>query len=411
MLAKHRIAYPMVALVLVVAMFCGGLALGWEADRRRLGRFSRGPEDFGLFWEAWDRLERMFWSPAELHAERMTYGATRGMLQALGDPYTSFFEPAEHQLNADRLRGEFGGIGVQLGGDRTGVFVASVFPDSPAEAAGLLVGDILVAVGREATAGLAVDDVRLLLRGPVGSVVELTLERHGGRPVTVPIQRQEIEIPSLEWELLQPKVGYVQLRFFSDRTPKEFAQALRSLSTEGASALILDLRGNGGGVVEAAVGVLGELLGKGIAYREVAKGEAETRYPVPFRTEVLSWPLAVLVDAGTASSAEIVAAAVRDNGRGLLYGQTTFGKGSVQAVFPLEDGSSVHLTVGRWLSSDGHAIEDLGVVPDIPIGIDGDPNEDQVLQAALSDLQSGLVQQPSPVTIALLCNMKAMSVK
>jgi carboxyl-terminal processing protease len=314
------------------------------------------------------------------------------MLNSLGDPYSMFLEPAQQALDADRLKGEFEGIGVELGLEQGRLVVASVYPGSPADGAGIRLGDMVVSVDNTAAAGLAADEVQLLLRGPVGSAVQIILQRDAEGLITFEIERRRIQVPSLTWELLSPEIGYVHIRCFSDRTSQELAQALRDLDESGTQALILDLRGNGGGVVDAALGVLDQLLGKGIAYRELGTGGTEIRWSVPFNPEAVDWPLAVLVDAATASSAEIVAAAIQDDARGLLYGQKTFGKGSVQAIFPLDDGSSLHLTVAHWLSSDGGTIEGIGLLPDVVIDTEHGQEKELALQAALNDLQSSLTQ-------------------
>jgi carboxyl-terminal processing protease len=403
---SRRVIGILMTLGLALALLLSGLLLGWQADTRhpRTGGL-QGIDDFRVFWEAWETLERLFWSPEDLDSQQMIHGAVRGMLASLGDPYSAYLEPPQHRLDSDRLKGEFEGIGVELALEQDRVVVAAVYSDSPAARAGVLVGDTVMSVDGTSVVGLLVDEVRLLIRGPVGSMVEITLQRDPGISIALGIERQRIKVPSIVWELPSPAIGHVHIRSFSDRTPQELAQALEGLAAGGVQVMILDLRGNGGGVVEAAVTVLGQLLGKGIAYRELQSDGTETRYSVPFNPRPVDWPLAVLVDAGTASSAEIVAAAVRDHGRGLLYGQATFGKGSVQAVFTLQDGSSVHLTVARWLTSDGHTIDGIGLRPHVVINTDNRRQTELVLQTALDDLQSTL---PKPVEGTIdppLCNM------
>ncbi len=198
-------------------------------------------------------------------------------------------------------------------------------------------------------------------------------------------------MPSLSWKTLSDDIGYVDIEFFSSRTGAELGRAIENLQERGVQALVLDLRGNGGGVVDGATKVLSTLIGRGIAYREVTKHGQELRHPIPFHADVVNWPLAVLIDRGTASSAEIVAAAIRDHRRGPLIGTTSYGKGSVQGVFPLSDGSSVHVTIARWLSSDGHAIEGVGLEPDLRVpGTDPDQKDDLVLKRAIEHLRQEL---------------------
>lgn len=390
MIRSRRLVASIVALALALSIT--GFWLGWQGGPSCRACAQQSTGQFGIFWEAWDRLERLFWDSQGLDPQVITYGALRGMLNSLGDPYSMFLEPAQQALDADRLKGEFEGIGVELGLEQGRLVVASVYPGSPADGAGIRLGDMVVSVDNTAAAGLAADEVQLLLRGPVGSAVQIILQRDAEGLITFEIERRRIQVPSLTWELLSPEIGYVHIRCFSDRTSQELAQALRDLDESGTQALILDLRGNGGGVVDAALGVLDQLLGKGIAYRELGTGGTEIRWSVPFNPEAVDWPLAVLVDAATASSAEIVAAAIQDDARGLLYGQKTFGKGSVQAIFPLDDGSSLHLTVAHWLSSDGGTIEGIGLLPDVVIDTEHGQEKELALQAALNDLQSSLTQ-------------------
>jgi len=173
----------------------------------------------------------------------------------------------------------------------------------------------------------------------------------------------------------------------ADARAKGCRVPLKHCARGGARALVLDLRGNGGGVVEGARDVLSQLIGHGIAFRELNKDGKESRHAIPFRLRTVGWPLAVLVDAGTASSAEILAAAIRDHERGLLIGEPTFGKGSVQAIFPLRDGSSVHVTISRWLRSNGHPIEGVGLQPDIAVApATGQKEGDLSLQRAVEHL-------------------------
>jgi len=384
----RRFVAMLMSVALAAISFCGGVSVGWQ--KSVLGHHSGQGHDiegFAVFWEAWDRLQQLFWFPGALDCRKMTYGAVRGVLASLNDPYSVFLEPAQHRSDSDRLQGEFEGIGVELVFREDIVLVSSVYPGSPAKEAGILPGDSLMSVDGTSTAGLPVDEVQVLIRGPVGTPVMIEVQRDAASSLILTMKRQRIEVPSLAWRLLRPGVGYLHIRTFTDRTPTEVARALGEMNANNVQAMVLDLRGNAGGTVEAAVGVLGQLLGEGVAYRELGKDATETRYPVPFNSQAVDWPLAVLVDAATASSAEIVAAAIHDHERGLLYGQPTFGKGSVQAIFPLNDGSSVHLTVARWLSSAGRALEDLGLLPDVVLESDDEQAEDTVLQAALNDLQ------------------------
>ena len=350
------------------------LALGFGLGRRAAwfdqyaGTGSADQADrLRVFWEAWDVIEHQFYRPAALDYRAMTYGAVRGMLASLGDPHTTFLEPAEQHLDADRYKGEFGGIGALIAVRSGRPTLTALGDQSPAAQAGLQVGDAISVVDGRQVAGLDLDAIDALLRGEVGSKVELTIEREQSETLSFTLARARIEVPSVAWQVLDGDIGYVQVTYFSERTSAELASALRLLQRRDVRALALDLRGNGGGLVDSALGVLRYFLDYGVVLREVSAGGAEKRYTLPTERQSVNWPLAVLVDSGTASAAEIVAAAVQDRGRGKLIGERTFGKGSVQAVLTLADGSSVHVTTAHWLSPDGHPIDGLGVEPDIAV--------------------------------------------
>jgi carboxyl-terminal processing protease len=317
----------------------------------------------------------------------MTRGAVSGMLASLEDPYTLFVEPSQRRLETDRLEGKFGGIGVSLGITNQQVVIASVYAGAPAERAGLQAGDVLLSVDGTEVAGLSVDQAVLLIRGALGSSVQLRVRRNGQEDLVFTMAREQIDLPSLTWRLLPDSIAYIHIYQFTGRTGDEFSDAVRLLQTSTVRGLVLDLRGNGGGLVDSAVRVLGKLVGHGISYREVSK-KGERRHAIPFEAEPIDWPLAVLVDETSASAAEIVASALQDHGRGLLFGETTFGKGSMQGIFPLSDGSSVHVTTAQWLSPDGHPIQGGAVRPDIIVGSDdSEANADLVLQQALDYLR------------------------
>jgi len=382
-------------LLVALILFLAGLSAGRLSPSQ--GTFTADsspgdqPDGFGILWEAWNSIQQKFFASTAVDGREMTYGAIRGMLAALMDRYTVFVEPPQHQLETDTYDGGFGGIGVTINIEGQSTTILHVHEGSPAERAGLQQGDIILSVDGTRLAGLGLDEVVLLVRGPTGTSVELTVERSGQPRLTFSIKRERIDVPSLASKTLSDDIGYVHIEFFSSRTGAELERAIKELQARRVRALILDLRGNGGGVVDSATKVLSKLIGRGIAYREVTKDGQEFRHPIPFDANAVDWPLAVLIDRGTASSAEIVAAAIRDHRRGLLIGATSYGKGSVQGVFPLSDGSSVHVTLARWLSPDGHPIEGVGLEPDLDVpGTDPDQQDDLVLQRAIEHLRQEL---------------------
>jgi carboxyl-terminal processing protease len=323
--------------------------------------------EFGVFWEAWNILQRDFYGDQPANQSR-TYGAIKGLTAAYGDPYTVFVEPAPRQREREDLSGAFGGIGAWITVDEAGNKVLDPMPGRPAEQAGILKGDVLLAVaGQPLDPALSVDDVVNLIRGPIGEPVELTVQRAGAaEPLLIAVVRERIETPSVEWRSLEqaPQVGYIAIRQFTERTAEELDRALDDLQQQEIDSLIVDLRHNGGGLLQSSIDVASRFLSDGVVLYERRNSGEEQVYQVRPAQRAPNWPLVILVDGATASASEIVAGALQDRGRAELLGETTFGKGSVQLVYDLSDGSSVHVTVARWITPNGHEINGVGLTPE-----------------------------------------------
>ncbi len=300
-------------------------------------------------------------------ARQLEYGAVRGFVSALGDPYTVFVEPQTAELESNSLQGEYGGIGVEISRSDTGEYSLAPFLESPAEAAGLTRGDVLVRVDQTTiTPEMSPDTVTALVRGPLDSTVAITVRRADGTTATFTIRRQPIALPSVTWRLVdaQPDIGLISISRFSDKTSAELQRAARDLEAQGARRFVLDLRNNGGGLLDSAVEAAGQFLSGGVVMYETPKDGPEKTYTAPAATGPLTAaPLAILVNANTASAAEILAGALLDRGRAPLIGQTTFGKGSVQFVFPLSDGSSLHVTSNLWFTPTRRQLDRQGLPP------------------------------------------------
>ena len=323
--------------------------------------------EFSVFWQAWHLVEDNFFGDLP-DMQHVTWGAIRGAIDTLGDPHTTFLEPQPRQREKEDLSGRFGGIGAYVSQAEDGSITLDPMPDLPAELAGVQQGDVVLQVDdTEITPEMSVDDVVALVRGEIGSTVRLTLRREGSPdPIVVEIQRQEIPSPSLHYSMLEEAegVGYVRVMLFSGRTEKELQEALDDLDGQGMTHLILDLRGNGGGLFDAAIDVSSLFLSDGVVVYQLENDGSEQAYDVRGRSKAGDWPMVVLVDGGTASASEIVAGALQDQGRATLIGQKTYGKGSVQHVFDLSDGSSVHITASKWLTPNRRQIDGQGLMPD-----------------------------------------------
>jgi len=296
-------------------------------------------------------------------------------------------EPPAHQLETQSLAGQYGGIGVVLSPSPAGDILLSPYVGSPAANAGVKEGDILVAINdTPLAAGTTPDQVTALLRGDIGSAVRITIKHKSGTTETVSVQRAAIDIPSVTFKMVDghPDVGLVAISRFSDRTPSELGNALDELRDQGARRFVLDLRDNGGGILESAVGVAGYFLDGGVVMYESQTNGPEKTYSAPtVPGGTNKAPLAVLVNHNTASAAEIVAGALLDRNRAPLIGQQTYGKGSVQLVYDLSDGSSLHVTAYHWFTPSHRALDKNGLPPTNAVepGTAGtDPELDSALQ-------------------------------
>jgi carboxyl-terminal processing protease len=368
-----------VALTLVAAalLFTLGAATGFGAHWFLTQANPTPPEaaQFGVFWETWRIVEDKFYGDLPRDPAPV-YGAIRGALSTLQDPYTIFVEPESRALEKADLQGKFGGIGAFVSRGEAGEVILQPMVDSPAERAGVKDGDQLTKVDDTViNAEMTSDEIVLLIRGEVGTQVDLTLKRAGAAdPVVVAVTREVIETPSVEWRVLEqdPTLGYLHIRLFTERTAEETRRALVDLESKNVTRLIVDLRNNGGGLLDAAVDVSSQFLGSGVVLYEQRRGQPEKTYPVEAGGVALDQPLVLLVNGGTASASEIVVGALRDQQRAVLIGEKTFGKGSVQLVYDLSDKSSVHVTVARWLTPNRRLIDKEGMQPDIEVS----PTED-----------------------------------
>jgi carboxyl-terminal processing protease len=302
--------------------------------------------------------------------QQREYAAIRGMLSSLSDRYTFFIDPPVAASESDVLAGTYGGIGVEIQRNEAGEIVLTPFEDGPAARAGVQVGDILVAVnGMAVELTMQQDAIDQLLRGEVkaDSGVEITTRRRAtSEVVTQFILFDVINVPSVIWRVLDeaPTVGYMHVLRFTSRTPEEVRTAMAALSAADIRALVLDLRDNSGGLLAESISVADEFLDAGVlAYERQRSGEQE--FPGVPGGVGLGYPLVVLVNSGTASGAELVAGAIQDSERGILIGQVTYGKGTIQQIYTLSDSSSLHVTAAEWLTPDRRQLDGTGLQPEI----------------------------------------------
>jgi len=327
--------------------------------------------DFNLVDEARDLLKTHYLRslPDPLVQQR---AMIRGMLEALNDPYTVYVEPAGHELETDALAGEYGGIGATMFFDTEGAVRLVPTPGGPADQAGLIEGDTLLEVDGGALKGFSdINEITAAVRGLAGTRVTLTLgpRSPGAGPFKVEIVRAVIELPSTTGYLLpeDETVGVIAVSVFSEKTRDEILLEYRDLASRGATAFVLDLRGNGGGLLDSAVSVSRLFMQPGLIVVEHQADSSEKSFSAQSPGELAEIPLAVLVDGATASAAEVVAAALQQNDRAPLIGLQTFGKGSVQVILPLSDGSSLHVTSAEWFTPHAETLNGVGLEPDVHV--------------------------------------------
>ncbi len=343
------------------------------------------PVDMGLYWEVWHLLDRDFYGDPP-DATEQVHSAVRGLVDSFDDPYTYFVEPQPRELERDQLRGSFGGIGAFIEPVEDG-YILKPMRGQPADEAGVQDGDLLLFVDDvEITSAITLDEITALVRGPVGEDVRLLVRRTvddadhrdaHDEELAIVVTRALIETPSVTWEIRDDgkgdRVGVITQSIFSERSAEEMRTALRELTAEGADRFILDLRGNPGGLVTAAVEIADMWLDEGLILIEEKADGSRTTFEAEPGQLTANAPLVVLVDGASASAAEIVAGALQDQGRAQLVGQQTFGKGSVQLIHELSDKSSLHVTNAEWLTPNGHAITGSGLTPDQPVAEGEDP--------------------------------------
>lgn len=354
-------------IILAISFIGGFYVRGFFPSKPQVSSIPTDSEGYPLLDEVQSLIDQIYLREQPDYIERQ-YAAVRGMLGALEDPNTFFIDPPVARSEADVLAGTYGGIGVLINRNEDGEFILYPFEDSPAQIAGILDGAILIEINDElVTLETSLDAVDQALRGEVidDNGVELTLIQ-GGEEITLSVVFDVINVPSVIWRVLDAdeRIGYIQILRFTARTPEEVILGLTELNEFDITALILDVRNNTGGLLDESIDVASQFIDRGVVIYEVTK-QTEHTFNVEGGGLATDIPLVVLVNARTASAAELLAGAIRDNERGILIGQITFGKGTVQQIFTLSDGSSVHITSAEWFTPNRTPIAGVGLTPDI----------------------------------------------
>lgn len=400
---KRKLLFSIIAAVLVVGIFSGGYWYGQNnrpsiekvAGLQNLEQGKNSAVDFSLFWDAWVRIQEKFVNRANLDYRKMVYGAISGMLGALDDPYTVFMTPEENKDFSQALQGNLEGIGAEVGLRGGIITIISPLADSPAMKAGLKAGDKVLKIGDKTTEGLTVDEAVSLIRGPKDTEVILTIVRDGWNETKeFKITRAVINIPIVKLEMKpagDKTIAYLALYHFTDNSLAEFKKAAQQILTSGAKGIVLDLRNNPGGYLESAVEIGSWFLPQGqtVVTEDYGDGK-KTVHSSDGTNKLGAYPLVVLINQGSASASEILAGALRDDKGTKLVGEKSFGKGSVQELQQLANGTSIKITVAKWLTPLGHSIMEDGLEPDVTVSFtkdDLDNARDPQLDKALELLK------------------------
>lgn len=391
----------------------GGLSAGQPAGLSLLLAGDAEPDpsaDLREFWRVWDLMDEKFAmasGTALLTPEEKIAGAIEGLVGAYGDPYTTYFPPKEAEAFNEDISGNFSGVGMEVGMRNDMLTIIAPLPGTPAEKAGLLAGDTLVTINGSSTDGMGVDEAVRLIRGPEGSEVVLGIYRPGmTEPTDFKVIRAQIEVPTVKTEK-RGDTFIIALYSFNALAEMKMQQALRDYVNSGADKLVLDLRGNPGGYLQGAVAIASYFMPAGkVVLRESFGDEREEEvYRSQGKTLKQFAPkeIAVLIDGGSASASEILAGALQEQGYATLIGAPSFGKGSVQELVNLPSGSSLKVTIARWLTPNGRSISNGGLTPDIAVDRtieDREADRDPQLDAAISVLHGTYVAPVSTTTSA-----------
>ncbi len=382
-----RIAAPLLLVILFIVAYFGA-GCDWS-------RWATSPteREFDLIEEAWQIILDDFVDSDELDLNKLSQGAIEGMIGALDDPYSDYFDAKHHALTQDELEGSFGGIGVKIKIDEEGqLTVVAPLVGSPAQREGIMPGDKILGVDGETTEGLSLTEAAFKVRGELGTQVTLRILHQGEDvPQDIVITREKIELASVLPSILLDNIAHIEVSHFSSRTGAEIISALEDITADGMSGIILDLRDNLGGVLEAAVDLASQFLEEGIVLYVIdGEGNRET-WEVREGGLATDLPLAVLVNGNSASASEIVAGALQDHGRGVVIGTRTLGKGSVNHFRQLSDGSAIYITTARWYTPNERQIEGQGILPDVTVEITAEDIEadyDPQLERAIEYIKS-----------------------
>jgi carboxyl-terminal processing protease len=400
MINKKEVIKYFVAVLALIGIFASGFCLGkyfqnYYCEKnfaQKLERYSQ--VDLSLFWKVWDILHENYLEKDKLDPQKLLYGAISGLIQATGDPYSSFLTPEETKKFEEEMKGEYQGVGLVIGQRKGQIVVISPLEDTPAKKANILPGDIILKINNKETTSMSLEEAATLIRGPKGTEVTLTIIREGwNEPKDITLTRETVKIPNLKLKFLPDDIALIEIYQFNESLSKDFRLAVNQILNSPTKRIILDLRNNPGGYLDVAEEVAGYFLKKNdiILIEDYGAKKEKEIHKSKGKGELLNYPLVILINQGTASGAEILAGCLRDNRGVKLVGEKTFGKGSVQETIGLDDGSLLKITIAKWLLPKGQSISENGLDPDIKVEMteeDYKNNKDKQLEKAIEIIKN-----------------------
>lgn len=379
---SKQIKSSVIILILVISVVVS-FSAGCTVATRLLT--STGPE-LGAVNQAWNIISQSYVDRTKLNSANLSAGAINGMVAALDDPYTAYLDPQAYQLSTGDMQGKFDGIGATVGIRDNTITIIAPIPDSPAAKAGVKPGDTILEIDGKSTSGMSVEEAVSRIRGPKGTAVKLLIQHtDDAKPVEIEIIRAEIKLTSVSFEM-KGNTAYIRISHFNAQTNEELLPVLGNISQNGATGIILDLRSNPGGYLDEVVDVASHFIKEGIIVSTVDNQGKKDSLSVKDGSITTDLPMVVLTDNYSASASEVLAGALQDYGRATIAGTQTYGKGSVNQMYQLKDGSGLYITTGRWLTPHGRMIEGKGITPDP--GYELTLKGDDTIQWALDFLKS-----------------------
>jgi carboxyl-terminal processing protease len=374
----NRLTLTVILIAVIALAFAGGYVFGVFHNSNNLPFVSVSPnstadkERLDAVDQAWGIIFTDYVDKSRLNSANMSRAAIVGMIETLNDPYTSYLDEEQYEIGRTSLEGSYNGIGAYVTMRDNQLTIIAPIADSPAAKAGIKAGDVILQIDGEPVADLSLAEAIIKIRGPQNTMVRLLIQHEGEtEPVEIEVVRATLQLPSVHFEM-KGQIAYINISDFTERTADELAEITKELGSYNATGIILDLRGNPGGLLEPVINVASQFLTDGVVLEMRSNRGQITTFRVNKDMPKTDLPMVVLVNSASASGSEVLAGALQDHGRALIAGTTTYGKGSVNMLYHLSDGSGIYITTARWLTPNGRLIEGQGIEPDKKLELTGD---------------------------------------